>query len=84
MTNKEPNICQKSPYKIKVEEGKRYSWCSCGYSKKDPFCDGSHKNYPELGLKSLKYEAKETKDLYFCGCKYTKTPPFCDGSHSSL
>lgn len=22
--------------------GKRYLWCSCGRSAKQPFCDGSH------------------------------------------
>ena len=28
---------------ISVEANKRYSWCSCGLSKKEPLCDGSHK-----------------------------------------
>ena len=41
MTN--PTSSQKNPYKVKVEKGKTYSWCSCGLSKKQPFCDGSHK-----------------------------------------
>ena len=71
---------QKSPYKVKVEKGKTYSWCTCGLSQKQPFCDGSHKK--EGKLKSLKYLADESKEMYFCGCKMTKQPPFCDGSHS--
>ena len=29
--------------KIKVEAGKRYSWCNCGKSKKYPLCDGTHR-----------------------------------------
>jgi len=33
---------QKSPYKVKVEKGKIYFWCSCGLSNKQPFCDGTH------------------------------------------
>ena len=33
---------QKNPYKVKVEKGKTYSWCACGLSQKQPFCDGSH------------------------------------------
>jgi len=33
---------QNKPFKIAVEEGKIYAWCSCGYSSKQPFCDGSH------------------------------------------
>ena len=75
-----PTSHQKSPYKIKVEKGKTYFWCSCGISNKQPFCDGSHKR--EGKFKSLKYLADESKELYFCGCKRTQHPPFCDGSHS--
>ena len=73
---------QKSPYKVKVEKGKTYSWCTCGLSKRQPFCDSSHRK--EGKFKSMKYLAEESKELYFCGCKMTKHPPFCDGSHSKL
>jgi len=71
---------QKKPYKIFVEKGKTYFWCSCGPSLKQPFCNGSHKK--EGKFKSLKYFSDESKKIYFCGCKMTKNPPFCDGSHS--
>tara|TARA_B100000686_G_C16550377_1_gene842219 strand:+ start:651 stop:893 length:243 start_codon:yes stop_codon:yes gene_type:complete len=71
---------QKSPYKVKVEKGKTYFWCTCGISQKQPFCDGSHKK--EGRFKSLKFLADESKDIFFCGCKLTSHPPFCDGSHS--
>ena len=37
-------IAQKAPYPVDVEAGKTYYWCACGQSKKQPFCDGSHKN----------------------------------------
>ena len=37
-----PTISQKEPYKVQVEKGKTYSWCACGLSQKQPFCDGSH------------------------------------------
>ncbi len=73
MTN--PVSPQKSPYKVIVEEE-----CACGLSKKQPFCDGSHKK--DGKYKSIKYLAEESKEMYFCGCKMTKHPPFCDGSHS--
>ena len=73
---------QKNPYKVKVEKGKTYSWCACGLSQKQPFCDGSHKK--EGKFKSIKYQASDSKEVYFCGCKMTKNPPFCDGSHSKL
>ena len=75
-----PTSPQKNPYKIQVKKGKIYPWCSCGLSKKQPFCDNSHRK--EGKFKSVKYLAEETKDVFFCGCKMTKHPPFCDGSHS--
>ena len=41
MTN--PASPQNAPYKVKVEKDKTYSWCACGLSQKQPFCDGAHK-----------------------------------------
>lgn len=35
-----PVVAQAGPYKVTLEEGKRYSWCTCGLSEKQPFCDG--------------------------------------------
>jgi hypothetical protein len=29
------------PKKLEVQQGKSYSWCSCGLSNKQPFCDGN-------------------------------------------
>ena len=75
-----PNMPKKGPYKVTVEQGKIYFWCSCGLSIKQPFCDGSHKK--ENKFKSIKFEAVENKDIYLCGCKLTNKPPFCDGTHS--
>ena len=39
----EPVVAAKAPAKVTVEAGKDYWWCACGKSKKQPFCDGSHK-----------------------------------------
>jgi len=75
-----PTTPQKSPYKVRVEKDKIYFWCACGLSRKQPFCDGTHKK--DGKFKSLKYLASEGTEIYFCGCKMTKHPPFCDGSHS--
>ena len=77
-----PASPQKEPYKVKVKKGKIYSWCTCGLSKNQPFCDNSHRK--EGKFKSLKYLAEETKEIYFCGCKMTGHPPFCDGTHTKL
>ena len=75
-----PATPQRAPYKVKVEKGKTYFWCSCGLSAKQPFCDSSHNK--EGKLKPFKHVAEESKEIYFCGCKLTQHPPLCDGSHS--
>jgi len=77
----EPVIAQKAPYKVDVEAGKTYFWCSCGQSRNQPFCDGSHKG---SGFAPLKYEATATGPAFFCGCKHTAKAPLCDGSHTKL
>lgn len=77
----EPNIVQKAPYAVDLQEGQRYAWCGCGESSKQPFCDGSHKG---TGLSPRVFTAEETKTAYLCGCKHTGNGPFCDGSHANL
>ncbi|KAE9537819.1 hypothetical protein AGLY_005791 [Aphis glycines] len=37
-------IYDKRPFKITLEKDKKYNWCSCGMSRQQPFCDGTHKN----------------------------------------
>ncbi len=75
-----PKIVQEKPYVQKMEPG-RYSWCTCGLSEKDPFCDNTHRGSE---MHSLKIEINETKTVAWCGCKQTKNPPFCDGTHAEL
>jgi CDGSH-type Zn-finger protein len=77
----EPIVAQKSPYPVELEAGKTYFWCACGRSRKQPFCDGSHK---DTGISPLPYSAAEAKKVWFCGCKSTKKSPLCDGSHNAL
>ncbi len=72
---------QKAPYKVELEEGKSYAWCSCGLSEKQPFCDGSHK---EVDMKPLVFTAEKSGDHWLCGCKATKKEPMCDGTHNDL
>jgi CDGSH-type Zn-finger protein len=74
-------VAQKGPYGIDVEPGKKYWWCACGRSQKQPFCDGSHKG---TGLSPLPFTATEGERLWFCGCKRTGREPFCDGTHERL
>jgi len=75
-----PKVVQKSPFVIELAAG-RYSWCSCGLSRKQPFCDGSHKG---TDMRSVKVEITEKKKVALCGCKKTGNPPYCDGSHKNL
>jgi CDGSH-type Zn-finger protein len=77
----EPISPQKSPYKVSVVSGRKYFWCACGRSKKQPFCDGSHKG---TGFTPTVFEATDSKDVFFCGCKHTGNKPLCDGTHSTL
>ena len=76
-----PVIAQKSPYAVNVEAGKTYAWCSCGLSKGQPFCDGSHKG---SGLAPKMFTAAKNETVYFCGCKHSKAGATCDGSHKGL
>jgi CDGSH-type Zn-finger protein len=76
-----PDIAQKAPYAVDVEEGKDYWWCACGKSAKQPFCDGSHKG---TGMAPIKHTAEKSGKAYFCGCKHSANGALCDGSHSKL
>ena len=76
-----PEIPQKVPMPVDVEEGRKYFWCSCGKSNRQPFCDGSHEGTDFL---PMSYTAEKTRTLYFCACKHTKGAPLCDGSHNAL
>ncbi len=76
-----PEIAKKGPYVVEVEAGRKYFWCACGRSAKQPFCDGSHKG---TGFAPIPFEAKKSGEVYFCGCKRAKRKPLCDGTHKSL
>lgn len=76
-----PVAAQKAPYVTEVEEGKSYSWCACGLSKKQPLCDGSHKG---TDLTPIRSTATRTQKVYFCGCKLSINRPLCDGTHAKI
>ena len=76
-----PVIANRKGYYYEIKAGKRYLWCSCGRSKTQPFCDGSHAG---TGFLPVTFKAEKDEDVIFCGCKHTATAPFCDGAHSNL
>ena len=40
-----PKMCSKSPIAVDAIKDKRYAWCSCGLSDKQPFCNGAHRGF---------------------------------------
>ena len=76
----DPEIVQLEPFAVDVEAGKTYWWCSCGRSKTQPFCDGSHKGST---FEPVEFKAEKSATVYFCGCKMTCDKPLCDGSHNN-
>jgi CDGSH-type Zn-finger protein len=76
-----PEIAAKEPFSVDVEEGKKYFWCACGKSARQPFCDGSHSG---TDFAPVLYQAQESRTVFFCGCKKTHNKPLCDGSHGLL
>lgn len=79
--NSEAVVAKNGSYAVAVEAGKTYMWCSCGRSRNQPFCDGSHSG---TSFSPIAYEAKESKNVGFCGCKHSGNAPLCDGSHKNL
>jgi CDGSH-type Zn-finger protein/quercetin dioxygenase-like cupin family protein len=77
-----PNVARYKPYYQELEQGKSYFWCSCGLSRQQPYCDGSHKG---TGFEPVRYTAVEdNQEVLFCGCKHSADQPFCDGAHNDL
>jgi glutamate synthase domain-containing protein 2/CDGSH-type Zn-finger protein len=76
-----PIAADVTPGTSQLEEGKEYYWCTCGRSKQQPFCDGSHRG---SGMEPLRFTAEETGEAKLCRCKGTRNRPFCDGSHVKL
>ncbi|HFD32343.1 MAG TPA: CDGSH iron-sulfur domain-containing protein [Gammaproteobacteria bacterium] len=73
-----PDSPQDFPYTVELSPGD-YFWCSCGKSKSQPLCDGSHQG---TDFEPVKFTLTETKNISLCGCKKTRNPPYCDGSHN--
>jgi CDGSH-type Zn-finger protein len=76
-----PVAAGKAPIPVTLDAGRDYYWCTCGQSKKQPFCDGSHKG---SSLAPLAFQSAGAGEKYLCTCKATRNPPYCDGSHKQL
>lgn len=77
----QPIVAARKPSQVSVKKGQTYTWCSCGRSSNQPFCDGSHAG---TDLKPKSFTADKDDTLYLCQCKATGSAPFCDGTHKDL
>ncbi len=77
MPKKKFPYARNGPFVMETKPG-RYAWCSCGESKKQPFCDGSHES---TGMHPFIEIITQTKTVAWCGCKSSEAKPFCDGTH---
>jgi CDGSH-type Zn-finger protein len=74
-------VAGRTPFAVDVEAGRKYVWCRCGRSRRQPYCDGSHNG---TGLEPLAFVAERSETVWLCACKRTANAPFCDGSHKQL
>jgi CDGSH-type Zn-finger protein len=75
-----PLIPQRFPCVQDTKAG-TYYWCTCGASKGQPFCDGSHKG---TGFAPQKVEIAADGPVAWCACKHSQKGAFCDGSHKRV
>jgi len=76
-----PIIADNRPKQVTLTQGEAYYFCTCGRSKKQPFCDGGHAGTP---FKPKAFTATEDGVAYLCACKHAARLPFCDGTHKKF
>lgn len=74
-------IADNLPKKVKLKAGDLYHFCTCGRSKNQPACDGSHSG---TDFKPIAYKPEIDEDKMFCICKQSSKLPFCDGTHNEI
>ncbi len=76
-----PVIADNKPVKVSLCKGQEYHFCTCGRSKSQPFCDGSHVG---TSFTPRVIVADEEGDAFLCACKHTGNTPYCDGTHKQF
>ncbi|MGR5284414.1 glutamate synthase-related protein [Vibrio maritimus] len=76
-----PIIANNIPVKVELTKDQDYYFCTCGRSKNQPYCDGSHAG---TEFKPKSFKADSTGDAYLCRCKHSASLPYCDGTHKNF
>lgn len=76
-----PIIADVKPFKAVLSKGEEKYFCTCGRSKNQPYCDGSHAG---TIFKPKAFKAEKDGDVYLCQCKHSANLPYCDGSHKQF
>jgi CDGSH iron-sulfur domain-containing protein 3 len=77
-----PRCASRLPAVVQLEPG-RYSWCTCGHSRSQPFCDSTHCSAGQVnGRTGYDFKVLAQCEVALCRCKQTSQPPFCDGAHA--
>ncbi len=76
-----PIIADNKPARVNLSKGQEYHFCTCGRSKSQPFCDGSHIG---TSFTPRVIVSDEEQEAWLCACKHTHNAPFCDGSHKQF
>ena len=76
-----PIVADNKPVQVNLKKGQEYHFCTCGRSKSQPFCDGSHVG---TTFTPRVIVSDEDQEAWLCACKHTGTPPFCDGTHKQF
>ncbi len=74
-----PIIADNKPVKVNLSKGQEYHFCTCGRSRSQPFCDGSHAG---TGFTPRVIVSDADQEAFLCACKHTGNAPFCDGTHA--
>jgi CDGSH-type Zn-finger protein len=75
-----PRGSNKQRYFQILEPGE-YFYCSCGQSKTQPFCDGTHEGG---SAKPIPFTITHRQTVALCGCRKSKNKPFCDATHLGM
>lgn len=79
----DPTVARHGPYVLDLPAGV-YLWCACGRSRRQPFCDGSHRG---TGIQPVRFKVvprRTVETVWLCGCKHSRSTPFCDGTHNRI